>query len=49
MDEIKLTQMNPENWTECQLMVNYFNDNPQESMKLMMYHNLMIQMYDGRN
>ena len=39
---------NPENWTEEELMTQYFNDNPKESMKLMMYRNLMIQMYyDG--
>lgn len=38
---------NPENWSEEELMRNYFNDNPQESNKLMLYHNLMIQMYYG--
>lgn len=36
---------NPENWSEEELMRNYFDDNPKESDKLMMYQNLMIQMY----
>ena len=36
---------NPENWSEEELMRNYFNENPKENSKLMSYHILMIQMY----
>ena len=38
--------INPENWTECQLMTEYFNDSMQESVKLMAYHNLRIHLYN---
>ena len=40
---------NPEDWNECELMTNYFNDSMQESMKLMAYHNLMIQLHNQKN
>ena len=41
--------INPENWTECELMTRYFDDSMQESVKLMAYHNLMIQLYNQKN
>lgn len=49
MDDLKRKNMNPENWTECELMTRYFDDSMQESVKLMAYHNLMIQLYNQKN
>lgn len=40
---------NPANWDECRLMKEYFDDSMQESMKLMAYHNLRIQLYNVQN
>ena len=40
---------NPKDWDECELMTAYFNDSMQESLKLMAYHNLMIQLYNHKN
>ena len=38
---------NPNNWDECKLMLEYFNDHPEESVRLMMYHQVRINLYDS--
>jgi len=37
----------PENWDECTLMRNFINDHPELSVKMMMYQNVRIQLYES--
>ena len=40
------TDDDPRNWDECRLMTEYFNDHVDLSVKLMMYQQVRINLYD---
>jgi hypothetical protein len=38
---------NPADWDEYTLMRNFINDHPELSVKMMMYQNVRIQLYEA--